>query len=98
MFNKIHTKNSENETNSENKTLLDKVKNYLHWQLLLAIVIGAIGGYAYYYFVGCKNGTCSITSDPVKTVLYGMLIGLVFGFKDKSKKKNKNKNKNDELE
>ena len=92
MFDKFNLKKTESETNSEGKTLLDKAKNYLHWQLLLAIVIGAIGGYAYYYFVGCKNGTCSITSDPVKTVLYGMLIGLVFGFKDKTKKKAKKKN------
>ncbi len=41
---------------------------------------GAIAGYAYYYFIGCKTGTCPITSNPLITTLYGMVMGIVLGF------------------
>jgi hypothetical protein len=42
---------------------------------LIGIAVGAIGGYLYYYFVGCANGTCMITSSPVNSTLYGSLMG-----------------------
>jgi C4-dicarboxylate transporter len=41
----------------------------------LGITIGAIGGYAYYYFVGCASGTCPITSKPLNAILYGSVMG-----------------------
>lgn len=43
------------------------------------IIVGAIAGYAYYYWIGCYSGTCPITSKPVNSTLYGaMLGGLLF--------------------
>ena len=36
---------------------------------------GALAGLAYYYFVGCRTGSCAITSNPVKSALYMALIG-----------------------
>ena len=42
---------------------------------ILGVLLGAIAGYAYYYFVGCSNGSCSITSSPVNSTLYGALMG-----------------------
>ncbi|HLP22207.1 MAG TPA: DUF6132 family protein [Chitinophagales bacterium] len=42
---------------------------------LAGIVVGAIGGYLYYYFVGCASGTCAITSNPVNSTLYGAVMG-----------------------
>jgi len=42
---------------------------------LLGLVIGAVGGFAYYYFVGCKSGTCAITSQPLNSTAYGALMG-----------------------
>jgi hypothetical protein len=42
---------------------------------ILGILLGAIAGYAYYYFVGCSSGSCSITSSPVNSTLYGALMG-----------------------
>jgi len=43
---------------------------------LFPIVLGALGGYAYYYFIGCNRG-CPITSNPWLSVLYGAFLGLI---------------------
>jgi hypothetical protein len=43
--------------------------------VILGIVLGAAGGYLYYYFVGCSSGSCSITSSPTNSILYGSLMG-----------------------
>jgi hypothetical protein len=42
---------------------------------ILGIIIGAIAGYAYYYFVGCASGNCAITSKPLNSTLYGAVMG-----------------------
>jgi C4-dicarboxylate transporter len=45
----------------------------------IGIAIGALAGYAYYFYVGCASGTCAITSKPLNSTLYGALMGgLVF--------------------
>jgi C4-dicarboxylate transporter len=41
----------------------------------LGIAIGAIAGYAYYFYVGCASGTCAITSKPLNSTLYGAVMG-----------------------
>ena len=33
-------------------------------KLFLPVILGAIGGFLYYTFVGC-NGSCAITGSPV---------------------------------
>jgi phage shock protein E len=43
--------------------------------IIIGTFIGAIGGYAYYYYVGCSSGTCAITSKPINSTLYGALMG-----------------------
>jgi hypothetical protein len=54
--------------------------------IILGILIGAVGGYFYYHFVGCVNGTCMIGSKPLNSVLYfGFMGGLFSGiFKKRS--------------
>ncbi len=47
--------------------------------IVLPLVIGAGGGFAYYYFIGCNSGTCPITSSPYISTLYGAGMGLVWG-------------------
>lgn len=54
----------------------------------IGIVVGLIAGYAYYHFIGCASGTCSITSKPVNSTLYGGLMGgLLFNLFASSPKK-----------
>ncbi len=45
---------------------------------IIGVVLGALGGYLYYYFVGCASGTCAITSKPLNSTLYGALMGGLF--------------------
>jgi hypothetical protein len=40
-----------------------------------AILLGGVGGFAYYKFVGCKSGSCFITGNPWVSTVYGALIG-----------------------
>ena len=42
---------------------------------ILGVFLGAIFGYMYYHFVGCASGTCAITSKPINSSVYGMVMG-----------------------
>ena len=67
---------------------MDKRKYLLNITLVL---VGALGGFLYYKFIGCYSGTCPITGNPVISTLYGAAIGFVFtNFKSDKKKKEKN--------
>jgi hypothetical protein len=45
---------------------------------LVAFVLGgAVFGFAYQRFIGCRTGTCPITSNPWISTAYGALLGLL---------------------
>ncbi len=53
----------------------------------IGVVVGAIVGYLYYFYIGCASGTCAITSKPFNSTLYGAAMGgLVFNMFIKSPK------------
>jgi len=54
--------------------------------IVLCTVLGSIGGYAYYYFIGCNNA-CSITSSPMNSVAYGAIVGFVLSIPNEKKPK-----------
>lgn len=55
----------------------------------LGLIVGAIAGYLYYQQIGCATGSCAITSKPLNSTLYGMLMGgLLFNLFVTSKKEN----------
>lgn len=57
-------------------------KSLIHKNILyiLGAVVGAVGGFVYWKWIGCVSGTCKITSSPVNSTLYfGLLGSLVFG-------------------
>lgn len=55
---------------------------------ILGVLVGGILGYAYYHFIGCNSGTCAITSKPVNSSVYGMVMGyLIFTTFEKTKEK-----------
>jgi hypothetical protein len=56
--------------------------------IIWGVPVGAIGGYLYWYFIGCPSGACPITANPISSTLYGMLFGgLLFGLFKKEKPK-----------
>jgi hypothetical protein len=44
-----------------------------------SVVGGGVLGFAYYKVVGCRTGTCPITSSPYVSTLYGALLGYLIG-------------------
>ena len=62
-------------------------------KLTLFGIAGAIVGFGYYYFIGCNNGHCMISSNPYISTTYGMVTGFVFGWDSKKDKKNENPDK-----
>lgn len=62
---------------------IEKIKKYI--KLSLPALIGIIGGYAYYYYVGCNRG-CTITGNPYTSMIWGGVIGLLLtNFKSNKK-------------
>jgi hypothetical protein len=51
------------------------------------VLLGAVAGYLYYFYIGCNNGHCPISSNPVISTVYGGVIGLLIAFPTRSKKK-----------
>jgi hypothetical protein len=66
------------------KEYLKQLSSKKYFKFILFSIIGFIGGYAYYYFIGCYNGTCPITSKWYTSSLYGMMIGAIAGFPSRS--------------
>jgi len=44
---------------------------------IIAVIIGGISGFAYYKFIGCRSGSCPITSNPYISIIWGALLGFV---------------------
>jgi uncharacterized membrane protein YedE/YeeE len=70
------------------------IKNYLNIKTIASILAGAVIGFGYYYFVGCRTGTCPISGNPYISTLYGAMIGLLFVFPSKKKKEKIDENNN----
>jgi hypothetical protein len=43
--------------------------------MFLGILLGAVGGFFYWKYVGCVSGTCPIQSNPYRMTAYGALMG-----------------------
>jgi len=55
---------------------------------LIGALVGAIAGFLYWKYVGCLTGTCAITSNPIRSTIYGAVMGsLVLSIFNKSQKK-----------
>jgi hypothetical protein len=62
-------------TNQEQLTLKEKLKTWMFWKPVLFTALGGLGGFLYYYFVGCPNGTCAITGNPWSSIAFGGFFG-----------------------
>ncbi len=58
--------------------------------IILGAVFGALGGFLYWYFVGCRSGSCPIKSSPYLSTLWGLVFGgLLLSFVPGKKKEDK---------
>ena len=76
------------------------MKNWFSSNMLYIIgaVVGAIAGYIYWQQIGCLDGSCSITSKPLNSTLYGALMGtLLFGMFKKNQPKKEEKIKEEKV-
>jgi len=46
-------------------------------KLIAGAVAGGLLGYLYQKNIGCKSGTCPITSSRTGSIIYGAIIGLL---------------------
>ena len=49
-------------------------------RIILGLVVGAVLGFAYQKLVGCRTGTCPLTATPLRTMIYGSVMGLFWAF------------------
>ena len=69
------------------KSLTPKKKALFAAKMIIPVFLGAIGGYAYYHYIGCVSGTCPITSNPFISTAYGAGVGALFiNWKSKAEK------------
>jgi hypothetical protein len=48
-----------------------------HWRTLLGAALGATGGALYAHFVGCRTGTCMLTSNVWTAAAFFGLTGAI---------------------
>jgi hypothetical protein len=51
------------------------VFNNMILRTILGIVIGGVAGFLYFRLVGCRTGSCPITSNPFTSIIFGALFG-----------------------
>lgn len=43
--------------------------------ILIGVGAGAVVGYLYFRFIGCRTSACMITQNPYTSVIYWALLG-----------------------
>jgi thioredoxin 1 len=47
-------------------------------RVAMGVLIGGTLGFVYQKLVGCRTGTCPLTVTPLRAILYGVVMGLLF--------------------
>jgi len=56
-------------------------------KIILGVLIGGGLGFAYYFFIGCRTGSCPLTGNPFISTAYGSVIGLLLTMGSTKKQK-----------
>ena len=60
-------------------------KKFPKWLIRAGIIsLGAILGFGYYYYIGCRSGACPLTSNPWISTGYGAVLALLISGSFKS--------------
>ena len=71
-----------------------EIKKYINIKTIISVSAGAVLGFGYYYFVGCRTGSCPISGSPYISTLYGAMIGLIMVLPSNKKKGKADENNN----
>ncbi|MBN1632826.1 MAG: hypothetical protein JW917_01515 [Ignavibacteria bacterium] len=52
-------------------------KNIKYVIYSVGIIIGALGGFLYWKYVGCASGTCPLQSSATFMIIYGAIAGVL---------------------
>lgn len=44
---------------------------------IVGALVGGLGGFLYWKYVGCAGGTCPIASSPILSTIFGIVFGLL---------------------
>ena len=69
-----------------------KIDRTFFLKRILPVAVGSIFGYAYYYFIGCRTGSCPISGNPIVSTIYGAVLGAIVSFPTKKKENNSSTN------
>jgi len=58
-----------------NTPVRERIRTWKFWKPMAFTSLGGLGGFLYYYFIGCSSGTCPITSNPFISIAFGGIIG-----------------------
>jgi hypothetical protein len=64
---------------------MDLVTFELAKRIALGLLIGGALGYGWYRLVGCRTGACPLTATPLRAILYGGFVGLIWSLASKSR-------------
>jgi len=62
-------------TKNEPIPFKERLRTWDFWKPILFTLLGGLGGFLYYHFVGCASGTCAITSNPYASIVFGGFLG-----------------------
>ncbi len=60
------------------KIYMERIKtifNKMVLRIIIGIIIGGAAGFLYYKLVGCRSGSCPITSNPLSSIIFGAIFG-----------------------
>ena len=53
------------------------IKNYK--LIIIGVLLGAVGGFLYWNYIGCASGQCMLTSVWYNSTIYGSIMGGLIG-------------------
>ena len=51
---------------------------FLIKRLALGLLLGGGLGFGYQKLIGCRTGTCPLTATPLRAILYGAFLGMMW--------------------
>ena len=62
-------------TDKKPASFKELIRSKYFWKPFAGVSIGIVAGFLYYYFAGCKSGSCAITGNPYASMLWGGAMG-----------------------